>query len=167
MNAKMTVHHLGADRFAIDIRGHQLVVDQPSESMDHEAGPTPTELFVAALASCAAHFAHRVLIRSRRSGRDSHGDVLVPDEHRRAQSCRAGGTGGGASARALRATPSHCGAGDAALHRSRVASTATAYRDQGCAGNRPGAGDGADQRRRGGHPGARAPKSGYRERLAC
>jgi putative redox protein len=62
MNAKMTVHHLGADRFAIDIRGHRLVVDQPSE-VDNEAGPTPTELFVAALASCAAHFAHRVLIR--------------------------------------------------------------------------------------------------------
>ena len=63
MSAKITVHHLGADRFAIDIRGHRLVVDQPSDSAHHEAGPTPTELFVAALASCAAHYAHRVLIR--------------------------------------------------------------------------------------------------------
>lgn len=63
MGAQITVHHLGADRFAIDIRGHRLVVDQPSDSAHREAGPTPTELFVAAFASCAAHYAHRVLIR--------------------------------------------------------------------------------------------------------
>ncbi len=63
MSSTITVHHLGADRFAIDIRGHRLVVDQPSDSARREAGPTPTELFVAALASCAAHYAHRVLVR--------------------------------------------------------------------------------------------------------
>lgn len=63
MSAKMTVDQLGGDRFVIDIRGHRLVVDQPTDSAHFEAGPTPTELFVAALAGCTAHYAHRVLVR--------------------------------------------------------------------------------------------------------
>jgi uncharacterized OsmC-like protein len=57
--AHMTVHHRGGDRFGIDIRGHSVVVDQRSPD---EGGPTPVELFVASLASCAAHYAHRYLL---------------------------------------------------------------------------------------------------------
>jgi putative redox protein len=68
----ITVHHLGLDRFAIDIRGHRIVVDQPSDESHREEGPTPIELLVAALASCTAHFAHRVLVRD-----DPHATVGV------------------------------------------------------------------------------------------
>lgn len=58
----ITVHHEAKDRFRIDVRGHEIVVDQPAPASD-DAGPTPTELFVASLASCAAFFARRFLAR--------------------------------------------------------------------------------------------------------
>ena len=54
------VRHEGSDRFEIEIRGHRLVVDQPDTG---DVGPTPTELFVASLASCAAFYAGRFLSR--------------------------------------------------------------------------------------------------------
>lgn len=54
------VRHEGSDRFSIGIREHRLVVDQPDTG---DAGPTPTELFVASLASCAAFYAGRFLAR--------------------------------------------------------------------------------------------------------
>lgn len=57
---QLSVRHVTGDRFTIDIRGHQLVVDQPGSG---DAGPTPTELFVASLAGCAGFFAHRFLAR--------------------------------------------------------------------------------------------------------
>lgn len=53
--AAIEVRHLDADAFRIDIRGHRVLVDQPAGGA--EAGPTPLELFVASLASCAAHYA--------------------------------------------------------------------------------------------------------------
>ena len=40
------------DRFDIQIRGHTITVDQPTEIGGDDVGPTPTELFVAGLASC-------------------------------------------------------------------------------------------------------------------
>jgi putative redox protein len=58
----ITVRHETKDRFRIDVRGHELVVDQPAPASD-DAGPTPTELFVASLAGCAAFFARRFLAR--------------------------------------------------------------------------------------------------------
>lgn len=63
--ARMTVRHLRGDAFDIDIRGHSLVVDQRFAGHD-ERGPTPVELFVASLAACAAHYAHRYLSDSDR-----------------------------------------------------------------------------------------------------
>lgn len=54
MSDKLTVRHLDGDRFAIDIRGHTITVDQPSEAGGGDTAPTPTELFIAALASCIA-----------------------------------------------------------------------------------------------------------------
>jgi uncharacterized OsmC-like protein len=57
---EMQVRHETEDRFRIDIRSHSLVVDQPGSG---DAGPTPTELFVASLASCAAFYAERFLVR--------------------------------------------------------------------------------------------------------
>jgi uncharacterized OsmC-like protein len=54
------VRHEGGDRYRIRIRGHDLVVDQPDTG---DAGPTPTELFVASLASCVGFYAGRFCAR--------------------------------------------------------------------------------------------------------
>ena len=59
----MQVRSLGGDAFAVRIRGHLVVTDQPSDAGGQDAGPTPTELFVAGLASCAAFYAGRFLRR--------------------------------------------------------------------------------------------------------
>lgn len=56
------VHHEAKDRFRIEIRDHQLFVDQPPPASDDTA-PTPTEMFVASLAACAAFFGRRFLVR--------------------------------------------------------------------------------------------------------
>ncbi len=58
----ITVRHEAKDRFRIAVRGHELFVDQPPPASDDTA-PTPTELFVASLAGCAAFFARRFLAR--------------------------------------------------------------------------------------------------------
>jgi putative redox protein len=59
----ITVSHVAGEHFTVDIRGHRLAVDQPNAVPGLEAGPTPVELLVAALASCAAHAAQLVLAR--------------------------------------------------------------------------------------------------------
>jgi uncharacterized OsmC-like protein len=59
----MRVIHEERDRFAVDIRGHRVVVDQPLADGGGDAGPTPTELFVAGLAACVGHYARRFLAR--------------------------------------------------------------------------------------------------------
>jgi len=58
---ELTVRSLGGDRHRITIRGHELLVDQPVRDGGDDAGPTPTDLFVASLASCIAHYARRGL----------------------------------------------------------------------------------------------------------
>lgn len=63
MSDELTVRHLDGDRFAIDIRGHTITVDQPSEAGGGDTAPTPTELFIAALSSCIAFYARRYLAR--------------------------------------------------------------------------------------------------------
>jgi putative redox protein len=59
----LTVRHLDGDQFAIDIRGHTLLVDQPVDAGGRDTAPTPTELFLAGLASCVAFYARRYLAR--------------------------------------------------------------------------------------------------------
>jgi uncharacterized OsmC-like protein len=56
------VRHEARDRFRISIRGHEILVDQPPPASG-DAGPTPTELFVASLAACAGFYARRFLAR--------------------------------------------------------------------------------------------------------
>jgi putative redox protein len=63
MRNTVRVAHKGGDVFEIAIRGHLLQVDQPIEDGGSDAAPTPTELFVASLASCVAHYARRFLAR--------------------------------------------------------------------------------------------------------
>jgi uncharacterized OsmC-like protein len=61
--SEMVVWHEAGDRFRIAIRGHEVVVDQPVWDGGGDAGPTPTELFVASLAGCVAFYAGRYLGR--------------------------------------------------------------------------------------------------------
>lgn len=70
MTNNMWVRHEVGDRFAVMIRGHRLVTDQPLGDGGTDAGPTPTELFVAGLASCVGFYAARFL---RRHGFQSEG----------------------------------------------------------------------------------------------
>jgi putative redox protein len=67
---RIKVRHLGEDRFAIEVRTHTISVDQPTDDGGTDTAPSPTELFVAGLASCVAHYAHRYLVRH---GLDSDG----------------------------------------------------------------------------------------------
>lgn len=60
---------IAGDSFEIRVRGHVLTVDQPLSDGGDDTAPTPVELFVAAVASCAAHYAGRFLDRHG-AGRD-------------------------------------------------------------------------------------------------
>ena len=64
------VRHVHGDHFLVRVGGHTLSVDQPEEAGGGDRGPTPTELFVAGLASCVAFYAGRYL---RRHGVDVSG----------------------------------------------------------------------------------------------
>ena len=66
----MRVRWLAEDHFDIQVRDHTITVDQPVEVGGADVGPTPTELFVASLASCVAFYARRYL---RRHGIDPAG----------------------------------------------------------------------------------------------
>jgi putative redox protein len=57
------VHHVDGDQFAIHTGIHTLSVDQPIADGGDDTAPTPTELFVAGLASCVAFYARRYLSR--------------------------------------------------------------------------------------------------------
>jgi putative redox protein len=63
MDSVIEVGHKGGDVFEINIRGHLLYVDQPVEDGGGDAGPTPTELFVASVGSCVAFYVRRFLAR--------------------------------------------------------------------------------------------------------
>ena len=60
---QIAVRHLDGDRFAIGIRGHTINVDQPVDAGSADTAPTPTELLVASVAGCVAHYARRYLAR--------------------------------------------------------------------------------------------------------
>ena len=53
----------GGDRFLVRARGHTVAVDQPVGDGGTDTAPTPTELFVASLTACVAHYANRYLAR--------------------------------------------------------------------------------------------------------
>jgi uncharacterized OsmC-like protein len=60
---RISVRHEGGDRYRISVRGHVVLVDQPVDDGGEDLGPTPTELFVAGLASCVGYYAGRYLRR--------------------------------------------------------------------------------------------------------
>ncbi|MDQ6745406.1 MAG: OsmC family protein [Actinomycetota bacterium] len=53
---KATAHRTATTAFShrIDIRGHQVVADEPAEHGGEDAGPSPQELLAASLAACTA-----------------------------------------------------------------------------------------------------------------
>ena len=59
----MRVEHRGGDKFDINVRGHAVRVDQRVQDGGEDTAPTPTELFIASLASCVAFYARRYLAR--------------------------------------------------------------------------------------------------------
>jgi uncharacterized OsmC-like protein len=63
----MRVEHRGGDRFDITLRDHTVSVDQPVALRGEDTAPTPTELFIASLASCVAFYARRYLARHKLS----------------------------------------------------------------------------------------------------
>ena len=63
MTEVIRVDHKGGDLFEIGIRQHVVRVDQPTGSGGSDCAPTPTELFVASLASCVAFYVRRFLSR--------------------------------------------------------------------------------------------------------
>ncbi|AYV33005.1 MULTISPECIES: OsmC family protein [Streptomyces] len=60
---RLDVTHVEGDVYAIDVRGHQLRVDQPLDAGGTDTAPTPTELCAASLATCVAFYAGRYLLR--------------------------------------------------------------------------------------------------------
>lgn len=63
MSESIHVTHCCDDQFDIAIRHHRFHVDQPVEDGGRDTAPTPTEMFVASLASCVAFYARRFLHR--------------------------------------------------------------------------------------------------------
>lgn len=59
----LTVAYSYGDAFEVEVRGHQLTVDQPVDAGGADLGPTPTELFAASMAACVGFSAERFLRR--------------------------------------------------------------------------------------------------------
>ncbi len=61
--AQLDIRFVAGEAYEIAVRGHRLLVDQPAEAGGQDAAATPTELFVASLATCVAFYAGRYLTR--------------------------------------------------------------------------------------------------------
>ena len=59
----MDVRFVSGEAYEVAVRGHRLMVDQPADVGGDDNAPTPTELFVASLATCVAFYAGRYLTR--------------------------------------------------------------------------------------------------------
>jgi uncharacterized OsmC-like protein len=59
----MEVTFRSGEAYEVSVRGHRFAVDQPVDAGGHDSAPTPTELFVASLATCVAYYAGRYLTR--------------------------------------------------------------------------------------------------------
>lgn len=60
---ELSVKHDVGPRFLIRVRDHEVVVDQPLAAGGGDTGPTPTELFVGSIASCAAFYGRTYLAK--------------------------------------------------------------------------------------------------------
>ncbi|HET8641422.1 MAG TPA: OsmC family protein [Pseudonocardiaceae bacterium] len=59
----LDVEHIDGEAYEIHVRGHRVLVDQPTADRGADRAPTPTELFVGSLAACVAFYAGRYLTR--------------------------------------------------------------------------------------------------------
>lgn len=57
------VRFVSGEAYEVTVRGHRILVDQPAEAGGADIAPTPTELFIASLATCVAFYAGRYLAR--------------------------------------------------------------------------------------------------------
>jgi putative redox protein len=60
---EMDVRFVAGESYEVSVRGHRVLVDQPEDAGGQDTAPTPTELFVASLATCVAFYAGRYLTR--------------------------------------------------------------------------------------------------------
>jgi uncharacterized OsmC-like protein len=60
---QMDVRFVAGESYEVSVRGHRVLVDQPADAGGQDTAPTPTELFVASLATCVAFYAGRYLTR--------------------------------------------------------------------------------------------------------
>jgi len=60
---EMDVRFVAGESYEVSVRGHQVLADQPADAGGQDTAPTPTELFVASLATCVAFYAGRYLTR--------------------------------------------------------------------------------------------------------
>jgi putative redox protein len=58
---EVTIQHLGDVKFEAAARGHRVLTDQPADNGGQDAGMTPPELMLAALGTCAGHYAVQYL----------------------------------------------------------------------------------------------------------
>ena len=89
--ALMDVRFVSGEAYEVAVRGHRLLVDQPADSGGDDSAPTPTELFVASLATCVAFYAGRYLTRhgfSREGLGVSVGYVMADDRPARVAALR-------------------------------------------------------------------------------
>ncbi len=61
LDMEATIQHLGEVQFEVQLRGHRILVDQPESNGGYDEGPTPPELLLASLGSCAAYYAAEYL----------------------------------------------------------------------------------------------------------
>jgi putative redox protein len=59
----MDVRFVSGEVYEVAVRGDRVTVDQPTGAGGEDNAPTPTELFVASLATCVAFYAGRYLTR--------------------------------------------------------------------------------------------------------
>lgn len=60
---ELDVQYLTGEAYEVSVRGHRVRVDQPAEVGGDDTAVTPTELFIASLATCVAFYAGRYLTR--------------------------------------------------------------------------------------------------------
>jgi uncharacterized OsmC-like protein len=61
MAREIVVRSVAGDAYDMDVKGHQVRVDQPEFAGGTNTGPTPTDLWVASLAACVAYYAGKYL----------------------------------------------------------------------------------------------------------
>jgi uncharacterized OsmC-like protein len=62
-SGRMQVRFRAGETYEVSVRGHRIVVDQPPSLGGDDEAPTPTELFIASLATCVGFYAGRYLSR--------------------------------------------------------------------------------------------------------